>query len=576
MLHTSEDIAFEAEIPEAVRNYKPTKSNETGFVFDGWYADAACTVPYVWTTMPNGGITVYAKWVQIQYRVFLHPNAEDASTNPDLFWGSDTQQMNFRISYGKKVSTPKGTWTNGKMQFVAWYLDEACETDVFDGDLFVLNDETVTTDYDKTAEENWTDGKDGSNMTKYGTINGEGYNSDLYSRDSSTGALTERDRYWITKKLDVYALWRVVLVGSDGINVVYDAVGYDLEDPDTTVAGTVEIAGEGDTTQNVATYEDPLLYLDKAKAVAGPAAVADKVSVEDPETGTTTEKDLYQFLCWDVLEFDVENQEWVHMTDDDGKIVTVYPADSFSVFAEKCKINEKNGDGTLVEPSVDLDHVVDGKSYRYEIKLQAVYGKREIATDTYIDWYRNFPEDKTQEDGLLNVDTGLQINEPVDIYTLAEGSDIPSRPGYTFLGWARVWEYPLNEDGVPDFDEDGVPIGDPIPYHTKDDGETELDEDDLYIRWVEAVEADEEAGTEAVPAHYEANKGTAAAPNWVKVTQVAADEKQPYQAFYAVWGANFYVFHSSDGTVDKIAMATLPESGEYDITEFVKEDYLDG
>jgi hypothetical protein len=48
-------------------------------------------------------LTVYAKWRQIQYRVFLHPNADN---DPSLDWGSETQAMNFRVSYGGKISTP--------------------------------------------------------------------------------------------------------------------------------------------------------------------------------------------------------------------------------------------------------------------------------------------------------------------------------------------------------------------------------------------------------------------------------------------------------------------------------------
>ena len=65
----------------------------------------------------------------------------------------------------------------------------------------------MKTSYEKDEEENWTDSKDGSPMTKYGTIEGEGYNSDLYERNAD-GSFTERDRFRITKKLDLYAKWR--------------------------------------------------------------------------------------------------------------------------------------------------------------------------------------------------------------------------------------------------------------------------------------------------------------------------------------------------------------------------------
>ena len=92
---------------------------------------------------------------------------------------------------------------------------------MFNKDAFVLNETTVTASYDKIATGNWTDGVDGSNMTKYGTINGEGYNSDLY--ELTGGILTERDRFWITKKLDLYAKWSKKLDGASGVVLVYDA-----------------------------------------------------------------------------------------------------------------------------------------------------------------------------------------------------------------------------------------------------------------------------------------------------------------------------------------------------------------
>ena len=71
---TQTGIAYGADI-SAQNNYKPDAAHTpSGFVFEGWYIDSACTQPYEFTTMPEGGVTVYAKWRQKQYRVFLHVN----------------------------------------------------------------------------------------------------------------------------------------------------------------------------------------------------------------------------------------------------------------------------------------------------------------------------------------------------------------------------------------------------------------------------------------------------------------------------------------------------------------------
>lgn len=207
--------------------FVPTRENYT---FAGWYQDKACTKPYTFTTMPLDGVTVYAKWILNQYRVFLHPNA---GTDPNLDWGSDTQGMTFRISAGEKVSAPEGK-RGDEYEFVGWYLDPNF-TQVFNDESYVLNDSTVKTPYNK--EDDYTDP-----MDKWG--NGATYNSDI-------------NRDWITKKLDLYARWVAVLVGATGINVEYYANG-----------------GTNPPT-------DTLLYTDNSAAVAQPASTAPAEKVFD-------------------------------------------------------------------------------------------------------------------------------------------------------------------------------------------------------------------------------------------------------------------------------------------------------
>ena len=175
-----------------------TPPAQEGYVFEGWYTDSEGQHPYTFTRMPQHDIKVYAKWRQVQYRVFLHPNA---GTDPTLTWGSEDQEMNFRVSLGGKVSLPTGLRTGYEM--VGWYTDPAC-TQLFSGDT-ELNEQTVTESYDKTTD--LTDP-----MDSWGNLGENPYNSDL-------------ERPWITKKLNLYAKWRRVLTGASGIGVVYDANG---------------------------------------------------------------------------------------------------------------------------------------------------------------------------------------------------------------------------------------------------------------------------------------------------------------------------------------------------------------
>lgn len=250
-----------------------------GFKFEGWYADENCTQPFVFGTM-NEGVTVYAKWRQVQYRVFLHPNVDESDNTLD--WGSDRQQMNFRISYGEKISAPTGRREG--YEFVGWYMDDAL-TQAFNADAFVLNDVTVTSAYDKTVD--FTDP-----MDKYG--NGATYNSDIVGYNGG-------DRFWIDRKFDLYAKWRKTLVGAKGVGVSYDANG-----------GTNE-------------PHDTVLYLDNSTAVAGAASTA-------PEGR--------QFKYWVVQKWDENQGKYVDVEVVPGEVQSVFPGDTFVVLKDNAKVEE--------------------------------------------------------------------------------------------------------------------------------------------------------------------------------------------------------------------------------------------
>ncbi|MCR5549893.1 MAG: InlB B-repeat-containing protein, partial [Bacteroidales bacterium] len=356
-IHVVNNIIYGTDI-SSYGNYVP-ETTPAGFVFEGWYVDKTCTHPYTFNKMPSNSITVYAKWRQIQYRVFLHPNA---GTDATLDWGSDNQAMNFRISYGGKVNTPEGT--REKYEFVGWYKDAACHN-VFNGEAFVLNETTVTTPYNKTVD--MTDP-----MDKFG--NGATWNS-----DSMLNATTVRNpkRFWITKKLDLYAKWRQVIAGAKGIQITYNA-GSGSNAPYTTS-----------------------LYKDNT------AAIADHAS-----TPSTTDS---IFSYWEVMKWN--GSTYVPSG------ATVYPGGDFDVLLENAKFDRTdNGSGW---------------DTTYTVQLKAHYELKERKTPTFIVWYNNYkdaPTDTLRQDGNKAGETAhadLHINEAVSIPTPAD------REGFTFLGWYR-------------------------------------------------------------------------------------------------------------------------------------------
>lgn len=224
----SDEIFYQADISsynEGQADYYTPTSVHSGYAFAGWYADNVCTHEYTFTTMPSDGVTVYAKWIRTQYRVFLHPNVPTSDTS--LEWGQSNQQMSFRITYGDKVGGGSNiVGERDDYELIGWYVDEAC-TKPFNFDAYELNETTVTEDYDQTVP---------TELDKYGNP------MDPDNRDA------RNNRFWITKQLNLYAKWRSKLIGAKGIDVFYDA-------------------GEGSNPPT-----DNKKYLDSAEAIAQAAS----------------------------------------------------------------------------------------------------------------------------------------------------------------------------------------------------------------------------------------------------------------------------------------------------------------
>ncbi len=418
-IHQESNILYQADV--STINYEPSPTH-AGYVFECWCVDSACTTEYTFGTMPEGGITVYAKWRQIQYRVFLHPNAGTDST---LDWGSDDQEMNFRISYGGKVSVPTGKRTTG-YEFRGWYLDPEFKNG-FDAESFVLNETTVTDDsYDKTVD--FTDP-----MDKWGNF-----------KEGEPKSNSDVDRFWITKKLDLYAKWRGTLDGATGIGIIYDANGGSPAPSDTN------------------------LYGDQSWAAAGAAPTTTPAITEgEGENAKTYES---RFSHWVV-------QKWNDTTKKfEDTNVTVLPGATFQVIKDDARVQD-----------LDEEHSSETEKKSYTIQLRAEYVKVERSTPTHITWYKNYEDGS---DGIYRYDDKVEVNIPVTVYGLGNGESIPSRTGYIFKGWAR--------------DEESV-------------GKTTTNTSPLFITYDPSVYSD--------------NKG-------YNHAQVAADEKEPYHALYAVWEEN--------------------------------------
>ena len=298
-------VYYEADLSSYEGTYEPAEVE--GYVFLGWFSDPSCTSAYSFTgkTMPANDITVYAKFAQRQYRVFLEPNYPDDPAF-SIKWNEASQAMNFRVTYLDKISDGQpieGKDLNDGYVLVGWYLDPEFE-ELYNFDTRLTDD--IAEDYtDKLPE--------------------------------------DQSRPWINKKVTLYAKWRKVLSGSNGINVVYNAVESD-------VAGhSGKFVEEG----NLLTWPDPLQYMDKAKAIARTASTPDDMT-------------NWQFLYWEILDkngegtgkFVYPGQEYVvdvqYAVEGTVRMNPVYGVKPFDASGFDFNIkgdSSSSGNGTKTEPT---------------------------------------------------------------------------------------------------------------------------------------------------------------------------------------------------------------------------------
>lgn len=486
-LHTESDVAYGLSISNFA-DYVPDESTwPEGYVFDGWYADDQCSTPYTFSTMPANNVMLYAKWRQIRFRVFLHPNAyiEDEQNNTlvkdeSLDWGSETQAMNFAVAWGGKISVPTGRRSG--YEFIGWFTDPEF-LHPFDKDALILNNTNVpaTPAYDKTVD--MTD-----EMDKWGEIVDEddAFNSDV-------------DRPWVQRKYDLYAQWRATVDGAIGIDVVYDPNG-----------GTNQ-----PTDQNH--------YLDAAKATAGAASTAPankvfshwvvqkynctnntfddtQVTVYPGETFTIHRNDaLIEVSEWcDPLDDSPQNHPQARMTVTPSPCNHLTPpTDTYTVTTEDPETGETTTETRGYTKIYDAE---------YTIHLRAEYVDVEQPQPTFIIWYNNY---ENADPAIVRQDgnTGQQgdnheelvVNHAVTIPTPAE------RSGYKFLGWSKYRVQLGENETISDV---------PTTHETGDDDPNFL----VYT-----------PGENGAAGTYTSAETADAA------TEVAADELDPYDFLYAVW-----------------------------------------
>ena len=528
-VYTSTDpIVYGADISSYNKGgadyYVPTA--QTGFVLEGWYLDKTCTVPYTFDDMPLNGIQVFAKWRQIEYRVFLHPNAlKNGVRDESLDWGTNSQQMNFRIAYNGTVSIPSGLREG--YQFIGWYTDEAM-THPFDKGTR-LTDSTVpsTPAYDKTkdmtdniaTQTNAQGETENVPMDKWGLLTDEGINKDV-------------NRFWIERKLDLYCKWSKVLDALEGITVTYDA--------------NVKEDGTGGTG---AAPTDKLHYKESANAVAQTA-----VTPADP--------DNYQFAYWVMQRWDASANNGAGAYVDVEPEIIIYPGQNFSVLEEYA---QKTPD--LDENGVQREDGNGKKMWLFNVQLRAEFAPLELPAPTHVIWYANGgtksgdPVDPDNLEDQYVYSPTTPVNTPIEIQP-----DLFKHPdGKIFIGW-----YKMTEAEVVNFTTDDE--GNQVIASFKDNIPT-IDENSVWLRYHPADAAGANEGSGHTKCYFTVQNDDDDI-NGEEVEYIAADEYQPYEVMVAVWSneAYYYIYHSATNTME----AHRADGNKVNLKDMVTPGYLYG
>ena len=267
-IKTVSDVKYQAKL-DSFGSYEPEDANTPeGYYFDGWYADPGCTEEYVFTgnKMPEHEVAIYAKWVQIRFRVVFEPRGDKVgSIQPSEIAIPNDQSTTFRIDYGETVQGANfDLATYQGHTLLGWYLDTDPNNDTVYDTPFSFGMPMTTKD--GMADMTYGDAPAAARAGVDPWKNDKPYNDADGENDDVVGKIT------------IYARWRENPDGVAGINVHYI---------------TTDSAGHTGKMANGATeWDDPNIYADQARAFAQPASNPDDTTL--------------QFLYWEILNKDNE------------------------------------------------------------------------------------------------------------------------------------------------------------------------------------------------------------------------------------------------------------------------------
>ncbi len=434
------------EIEDIVQDFgtdivKPQDPTYPGYTFDGWYDQTGTTKLEIPTTMPQEGMTFYAKWHANTYTVTFDSNGGEGDMKPQGFTYDEASRSLTRNSFTKPGYHFVGWSTTSDNQKKA-YDDEDSVQNIAgkekDKDSITLyamweantykvkyhgNTSTEGTDFEEefTYDVEKELNKNESHFTK------RGYHFLGWTSDTTTNTLiTEKKNYTTGDVIDVYAVWE-----ANTYTVTYDSN-----------KGTGSSEPEGEVEKTTHTYDNTT---DLSKS---------------PYT-----REGYTFLGWSLTKQETSVDtcsdcltEANNLTSDNDGNVTVYAVWKANTYTVTYDAND--GTGKVEPTSHRYDTVSPLSSSRYERKGYTFLGwsqtKQEGSKDSCTDCIETANNLTASENGSVTVyavwkmDTytityedsknGTLETENRNSYTVEDDTftlNEPTKEGYTFKGWYK-------------------------------------------------------------------------------------------------------------------------------------------
>lgn len=138
----------QSELDAVLESDEAPAPSRSGYTFDKWYEDKACTVEYLFNSPVDDDKTLYAGWKQDgeTYVNFTY----------DLnYYGVAVQQYTQSVKSGDAARTLGITPARGEFSFEGWYTDAACNTQ-FTASSAITQNTTVYAKWTKTKTQSST------------------------------------------------------------------------------------------------------------------------------------------------------------------------------------------------------------------------------------------------------------------------------------------------------------------------------------------------------------------------------------------------------------------------------------